>query len=541
MPAERCYKGSMLRTDRIGALFAGYRIDALIGHGGMGEVYRAENPRLGTWLALKLLAQDLADNEQFRERFVRESRAAASLDHPHVIPIFDADEWEGIPFIAMRYVEGSDLRAVMEEEGALDVDRTLELLGQMADALDWAHSKVLVHRDVKPANILIERRPRGKEHAYLSDFGVAKQALGRGLTSTGEFVGTIEYVAPEQIEGKTIDGRADVYALGCILFQCLAGAPPYDRDSTVGLMYAHLQEPPPLLSEKKPELPQAFDDVIRRALAKSPGDRYPTAGALISAAQAAAEGREVPRVAETVVRPKPVAQETIVRPSEAAPEEIAPTEAPPKKVEPTQAPPPVAQTPPTARAGETILSRPRGDDGPRVRRSLLIAAALLGVAALAAGGAYALMGGSGGKTSTPSTGVNPGITPPPPRPPPPPPPPPPAPPRCRIGNVKGLTFAAARRRLRAGNCSIGTVSRAYSATVPSNRVSGQNPGPGISLKNRGNVGLVISRGPRPAPPRPPPPPPPPPPPSPPGPCPANRCPKPPPSPPKCPGGRCPGG
>jgi serine/threonine-protein kinase len=216
----------MLRTDRIGALFAGYRIDALVGHGGIGEVYRAENPRLGTWLALKLLAQDLANNEQFRERFVRESRAAASLDHPQVIPIFDADEWDGIPYIAMRYVEGSDLREVMDQEGALALDRTLELLGQTADALDWAHSKGLVHRDVKPANVLIERRPMGKEHAYLSDFGVAKQALGRGLTSTGEFVGTIEYVAPGQIEGKPIDGRADVYALGCILFQCLAGAPP---------------------------------------------------------------------------------------------------------------------------------------------------------------------------------------------------------------------------------------------------------------------------------------------------------------------------
>src|SRR2546430_1206007 len=149
----------MLRTDRIGALFAGCRIEALIGHGGMGEVYKAENPRLGTWLALKLLAQDLADNDQFRERFVRESRAAASLDHPHVIPIFDADESEGIPYIVMRYVEGSDLKTLMEEEGALSVDRALEILSGIADALDWAHASGMVHRDVKPANILLERRP----------------------------------------------------------------------------------------------------------------------------------------------------------------------------------------------------------------------------------------------------------------------------------------------------------------------------------------------------------------------------------------------
>jgi serine/threonine protein kinase len=498
-----------LRTERIGAYFAGYRVDALIGQGGMGEVYRAENPRLGTFLALKVLSPELADNDQFRERFVHESRAAASLDHPHVIPIFDADEADGIPYIAMRYVEGSDLRSVMEEEGAIDPGRTLDILGQIADALDWAHARGLVHRDVKPANILLERTPQRREHAYLSDFGVAKQALGRGLTTTGEFVGTIEYVAPEQIAGKAVDGRADVYALGCILFECLAGTPAFDRDSTVGLMYAHLEEPPPAISEKRAELPPALDHVIQRALAKLPDDRYPTAGALIAAARAGVEGKELPRSAATVVRPKPepkpVAAATIVRPrSEPTPEEprVAPPPPPavPARAETALSPSPSAHAAAAPRA-ETVLSPRKSSPGSRPsRRLLLLAAALLAFVAIGAGGAYAILGGSEG------TGKSAGVVPPPgPQPQPPAPQPlapqPPAPPmRCRVGNLKGLSVAVAARRLSGNHCSVGAVTQAYSSTAAKGRISAQSPGAGTSLKNRGKVALVVSKGPEPAPP-----------------------------------------
>jgi serine/threonine-protein kinase len=520
-----------LRTERIGSHFAGYRIDALIGQGGMGEVYRAENPRLGTWLALKVLAQHLADKEQVRERFVRESRAAASLDHPHVIPIFDADEADGIPFIAMRYVEGSDLRAVMEQEGPLAVDRSLDVLGQIADALDWAHSRGLVHRDVKPANILLERRPQGKEHAYLSDFGVAKQAFATGLTSTGDFVGTIEYIAPEQIQGTDVDGRADIYALGCILYECLSGTPPYDRDSAIGVMYAKLEQEPPALTEKRADLAPAVDQVILRALAKDPGDRYRTGTELIADARRAVAGEQISAPpagpTETVVRPTPQAQETVVRPKPMAQETV---------VRPQAKPSPAAKS-------ETVLAaRDRPRRGKRIsRRIVLLAAALLGIAAIAAGGAYALFGGSDSAAPGPTLPV----TPPPANPSPQPPQPPPPPPRCRVGNVKGLTLVDARRRLRSSHCAVGPLARAYSASVPRNRVLAQSPGVGIRLKNRGKVAIVLSDGPRPvAPPKPhgdPPPtgdnPAPPPPP-----CPAGRCPQPPPpSPGRCPANRCPGG
>ena len=485
-----------LRTERIGSYFAGYRVDALIGQGGMGEVYRAENPRLGTFLALKVLSPELAGNEQFRERFVRESRAAASLDHPHVIPIFDADEADGIPYIAMRYVDGSDLKSVMEQEGAIDPARTLDILGQIAEALDWAHARGLVHRDVKPANILLERTPQQREHAYLSDFGVAKQALGRGLTTTGEFVGTIEYVAPEQISGNAIDGRADVYALGCILFECLAGTPAFDRDSTVGLMYAHLEEPPPAISEKRAELPPALDDVIQRALAKAPDDRYPTAGGLIAAARAAVEGKEQPRNAETVVRPKPepapVAAATVVRPrSEPAPV-VPPRPAAPA---PETALSPALPAAPAPRA-ETVLSpRTSSSKSGRSRRLLLVAAALLALVAIGAGGAYALLGGSEGTSERTAA-----VPPPAPEPEPAAPLPPPPPTRCRIANVKGLTVAVAARRLTGNHCAVGALTQSYSPTAARGRIAAQSPGPGTSLKNRGKVALVVSKGPRPAPP-----------------------------------------
>ena len=211
----------MKATFTPGTTFAGYRVDAPVGRGGMGIVYRATDLSLGRPVALKLIAPELSENERFRARFLREPRLAASLDHPNVIPIYEAGEHEGQLYLAMRFVEGSDLKTVLEREGKLTPDRTVKVLGQVAGALDAAHRRALVHRDVKPANVLID----GEGHVYLTDFGITKQ-LGGDSTDTGRVVGTLDYLAPEQIRGEPVDGRTDVYALGCLLYECLAGAPP---------------------------------------------------------------------------------------------------------------------------------------------------------------------------------------------------------------------------------------------------------------------------------------------------------------------------
>jgi hypothetical protein len=259
---------------RIGTQFAGYRIEAILGRGGMSVVYRAENPRLGNQVALKLLAPDLTEDESFRERFVRESRAAASIVHPNIIPIYDAGDAEGVLYIAMRYVDGANLRE-LAKDGGLPPGRVLRLAAQVGSALDAAHARGLIHRDVKPANILVERGAEGEDHAYLADFGLTKHLESHsGITGSGQFVGTIDYMAPEQIEGRRVDARADVYALGCVVFECLAGAPPYRRETEVAVLWAHMRDEPPRLSEAASGLPVAADDVLARALAKDPEARY---------------------------------------------------------------------------------------------------------------------------------------------------------------------------------------------------------------------------------------------------------------------------
>jgi Protein kinase domain/Family of unknown function (DUF6636) len=269
-------------TPRIGTVFAGYRIESLRGRGGMSVVYRAENPRLGNIVALKLLAAELADDETFRERFVRESRAAASIADPHVIPIYDAGDAGGVLYIAMRYVEGPDLKALARDRDALPPERVLWLGAQVASALDAAHARGLVHRDVKPANILVETGTDGHDHAYLADFGLTKHlASHTGITGSGQFLGTIDYMAPEQIEGRNVDARADVYALGCVLFECLAGSPPFRKESDAAVLWAHMREEPPALSAVRPDLPRAADAVFARALAKDPDERYQTGGELV--------------------------------------------------------------------------------------------------------------------------------------------------------------------------------------------------------------------------------------------------------------------
>jgi serine/threonine protein kinase len=272
--------GSLLAP---GTKVAGYRIEALVGRGGMGAVYRAEEEGLGRKVALKVIAPELAQDERFRERFLRESRIAASLDHPHVIPIYQAGEEDGVLFLAMRYVEGSDLAKVVAEDGALEPKRAVELLSQIAEALDAAHEKGLVHRDVKPSNVLIAEAA-GREHCYLGDFGLTKRTGSlSGVSVAGEIVGTLEYVAPEQITGDPLDERSDVYSLGCVLYECLTGQSPFPRATDVALLWAHVHEEPTPPSQARPELPKELDTVLTRALAKEPGRRYRSAGELLAA------------------------------------------------------------------------------------------------------------------------------------------------------------------------------------------------------------------------------------------------------------------
>ena len=278
---------------RIGTEIAGYRLESLLGRGGMSVVYLAEHVRLGRKVALKLLAPMLSDDETYRDRFQRESRRAAELDHPNVVPIFDAGEADGQLFIAMRYIEGCDLKALIRRDGLLGVGRTLFILEQAADGLDAAHERNLIHRDVKPGNILIAEP---SEQVYLTDFGVVKHTASKGLTRTGFFIGTVDYAAPEQIEGLPVDARTDVYALGCVLYECLVGNAPFYRDAEITVMHAHLIDEPPLLTASRPDLPKALNRVLASALAKSKDDRYDTCGQLIEAARAAARQRSTTTV-----------------------------------------------------------------------------------------------------------------------------------------------------------------------------------------------------------------------------------------------------
>ncbi|MFF1443212.1 serine/threonine-protein kinase [Streptomyces sp. NPDC058295] len=272
-------------SELVGRRIAGYRIESEIGRGGMAVVYRAHDLRLDRTVALKLLAPELARNDVFRKRFTHESRVAAAIDHPHIVPVFEADETDGVLYIAMRYVEGSDLRHLLDREGPLPPATAVRIAAQVASALDAAHEHGLVHRDVKPGNVLVARGTDSDhpEHVYLTDFGLTKKSLSlTGFTSVGQFVGTLDYVAPEQISGQPVDGRCDVYGLACVVYECLAGRPPFLRDDDVALLWAHQNADPPPLTETRPDLPPYLDAVFARALAKSPEARHPTCGVFVA-------------------------------------------------------------------------------------------------------------------------------------------------------------------------------------------------------------------------------------------------------------------
>ena len=263
----------------VGSRLAGYRLDEQIGRGGMAVVYRAYDIRLERPVAIKVLSPELARDEAFRQRFIRESRTAAAVDHPNIIPIFEAGEANGVLFIAMRFVHGPNVQELVDTEGPLAAARACHIITQVAAGLEAAHSHGLVHRDVKPGNMLLDMAGGGDYpgHAYLSDFGLSKRALSvSALTSTGQFLGTLDYIAPEQIEARAVNGRTDEYALACSAFTMLTGHPPFVRDESVAVMWAQISAPPPALTSRRPDLPAAVDDVMAKALAKVPTERYGT-------------------------------------------------------------------------------------------------------------------------------------------------------------------------------------------------------------------------------------------------------------------------
>jgi serine/threonine protein kinase len=372
-----------------GATFAGYVIEEVIARGGMGVVYRARETRPERTVALKVVAPELAVDEAFRARFLRESQLAATIEHPHAVPVLRVGEEDGQLFIAMRLIHGSDLASVIRSEGRLPPVRIVRITDHVADALDVAHEKGLVHRDVKPANILVEQHGR-TEHAYLTDFGLTKRTASlSGVTATGMVVGTVDYMAPEQIEGKQLDARSDIYSLGCVLFESLTGQVPYPLESHTARMFAHMSKPPPTISGVLEGDWTAFDRVIARALAKRPEDRYTFAGDLARAAQAAvaASVPAKPALAATtrLSPPAPPTRAATTRPSPGGPTPPAPT------TEPSPATPPAPPERPT-----TPSRRPR-------RAALLIAAV---VVVAAAGIAAALLsGGGGGSAGSPGATV----------------------------------------------------------------------------------------------------------------------------------------
>jgi tRNA A-37 threonylcarbamoyl transferase component Bud32 len=262
----------------VGTELGSYRIERVIGHGGMGVVYLATHVGLDRKVALKLLAHDYADDEAFRARFLRESRMAAAIDHPNIIPVYEAGEVDGAYFLAMRYVSGTDLESRLRA-GPLDLHEAIHVLGQVASALDAAHEQGLVHRDVKPANVLLApgQGADRADHAYLTDFGLTKHRGSQsGLTHGSAFIGTLDYIAPEQIEGRLVDGRTDEYGLACVAFECLTGRVPFIRDTDIAIAMAHLRDDPPSAAALRPEIPAEADAVLARGMAKHPDDRYPT-------------------------------------------------------------------------------------------------------------------------------------------------------------------------------------------------------------------------------------------------------------------------
>jgi len=258
-------------SDLVGRRLGHYRVDGVIGRGGMSTMYRATDVRLGRTVALKIMATDLADDAEFRERFVDEARNTSAIDHPHIVPLYDFGDLDGSLFLAMRYVEGDDLAALIAN-GPLAPRRAMTLLGQVGEALDVLHARKLVHLDVKPANVLVTKRESaGREHVYLADFGLTRRGAAGHSTSTGDFLGSPTYAAPEHLRGEHVDGRTDIYSLSCMMFACLTGHAPF-RGSVDEVIAGHLSGAVPLLSAEM-VLPRELDEVLGRGMDTDPARR----------------------------------------------------------------------------------------------------------------------------------------------------------------------------------------------------------------------------------------------------------------------------
>jgi hypothetical protein len=366
-----------------GTAFGGYRIERTLGRGGMGIVYLAREVRLDRRVALKVIRPEIADDPTFRARFRSESLTAAAIEHPHVVTVFGAGERDGLLYVSMRYMPGRDLGRIVAGEGPLPAESAAALIDQVASGLDAVHAGGLVHRDVKPGNVIVTRGDGG-DAAYLADFGLAKAiAATSGLTATGELIGTIDYVAPEQIEGRRVDARTDVYALGCVLFHAVTGQVPYPQPESSAKMWAHLNEPPPGTGRGS----RALDPVIRRAMAKDPADRFPSAGDLGRAALAAVRH-------ETVTQP-----ERAVGSGDAALAETTRLDGEPAKTAR------IDTEPTPVRRGRRRAGRPRK----RPRRFLIALTVLAVLAALAAAAIVAVPrltdDGGGGEAPAKPAGI----------------------------------------------------------------------------------------------------------------------------------------
>jgi hypothetical protein len=371
-----------------GSVIAGYRIDEPISRGGMGVVYRATNIALGQIYALKVLAPEIVEDEAFRARFKREMRLAASITHPNVVAIRYAGEQDGLLFFVMDYIEGTDLRDLLKRSGAIDPTRAVSLLTQLASALDAAHARGLVHRDVKPANVLVHVRD-GEEHAYLADFGVAKRSeTVAGLTAQGALVGTVDYMAPEQITSGRADARTDIYALGCVLFQMLTGHVPYDRENSVAKMFAHVHEPPPVIDADVARVYPTFGPVVTKAMAKEPADRYLSAGDFARDAEAALAGTRFtgPGTVVAIGEARPSDVDASPGPAAATPPaESVPAAEPAPAAEPVPAAEPAPPAEPAAPA-EPSPSPQRRRRGPLVAGGAALAVIVAVAIVLVTGG-----------------------------------------------------------------------------------------------------------------------------------------------------------
>ena len=341
-----------------GTALAGYRIDGVLGRGGMGVVYEATQVSLDRVVALKVLAEHLTDDITFQQRFRREGKIQAQVDHPNIVTVYDSGSSEHGFFIAMRLVRGPNLKDMIVSR-ELDPGRTLRILGPVAGALSAAHEAGLIHRDIKPQNVLVG----GRDHAYLADFGLTKGSTDMSLTATGTFVGTLDYISPEQIKGDRATTASDIYALAAVLYECLTGVVPFPKESEAAVLYAHMADPPPRVSEVRPDLPARLDDVFLKAMSKDPAERHTTAGELLEATTQAFSRRV--RAAFTPPGPIEVPEETGVRPAEQdvstretrQPESDEVVAGPTASAAPP-APTAVPESPPETRPGEEVPTRP---------------------------------------------------------------------------------------------------------------------------------------------------------------------------------------